>query len=265
MCGRPSVAPGRSSPAWGVPNSGRKEATPHSEEARPIRAAHRPVRRPHRRRPRVPAVPGRRGPRRPGPGQTTDHPAALAVRRRPAHEAEGGLLQLTPLGREFLDLPDAAQLGFVFASCWVGVDWGDWAPRPSWDACSGTSATPCSRSSPACPPARSTWPPSPAASGPWSAGPPCLPTPTRPSGARLSGRPPWPPWPCWAPSTSRPACPHRRLVRPHRHHPGPARRRHVRPRAPSFPGLGHRQLAQGPRSAAGPWPCRLGLGVAPRW
>jgi hypothetical protein len=45
-------------------------------------------------------------------------------------EAEGGLLQLTDLGREFLDLPDPAQLGFVFAAWWEGVDWGDWAPRP---------------------------------------------------------------------------------------------------------------------------------------
>jgi hypothetical protein len=45
-------------------------------------------------------------------------------------EADAGMLQLTELGREFLDLPDAAQLGFVFAAWWEGVDWGDWAPRP---------------------------------------------------------------------------------------------------------------------------------------
>ena len=31
--------------------------------------------------------------------------------------------------REFPDLPDAAQLGFVFAAWWEGVDWGDFAPR----------------------------------------------------------------------------------------------------------------------------------------
>jgi hypothetical protein len=31
-------------------------------------------------------------------------------------ETEAGLLRLSPLGREFLDLPDAAQLGFVFAA-----------------------------------------------------------------------------------------------------------------------------------------------------
>jgi hypothetical protein len=45
-------------------------------------------------------------------------------------EAEAGLLQLTDLGREFLDLPEAAQLGFVFAAWWEGVDWGEWAPSP---------------------------------------------------------------------------------------------------------------------------------------
>ena len=48
-------------------------------------------------------------------------------------EAEGGLRQLTELGREFLDLPDAAQLGFVFAAWWEGVDWGDWAPTAELD------------------------------------------------------------------------------------------------------------------------------------
>ena len=34
-----------------------------------------------------------------------------------------------PAGPRVLDLPDAAQLGFVFAAWWEGVDWGDWAPR----------------------------------------------------------------------------------------------------------------------------------------
>ncbi|HEV2918608.1 MAG TPA: hypothetical protein VG673_05115, partial [Actinomycetota bacterium] len=33
-------------------------------------------------------------------------------------ETEAGLLRLSPLGQEFLDLPDPAQLGFVFAA-WV--------------------------------------------------------------------------------------------------------------------------------------------------
>jgi hypothetical protein len=37
-------------------------------------------------------------------------------------ETEAGLLRLSPLGHEFLDLPDAAQLGFVFAAWWEGVD-----------------------------------------------------------------------------------------------------------------------------------------------
>jgi len=104
-------------------------------------------------------LPGRRGPAphrlgRPRPGQPAhgqgaapgrrrggDGPDGLALARRRTSllrslcdagrltEAEGGLLQLTDLGREFLDLPDAAQLGFVFAAWWEGVDWGDWAPR----------------------------------------------------------------------------------------------------------------------------------------
>src|SRR4029453_4933192 len=134
-CGRPRVAPGRSSPAGAVPNRTVTAAAPHGEEARPIRAAHWPVRRPRRRRPRVPALPGRRGPAhhrlgRAGTGPPADRAggagrAALAGRRTALlrslcdagglAEADAGLLQLTPLGREFLDLPDAAQLGFVFA------------------------------------------------------------------------------------------------------------------------------------------------------
>ena len=61
-------------------------------------------------------------------------------------EADAGMLQLTELGREFLDLPDAAQLGFVFAAWWEGVDWATGLRGPSWAGSSGTSATPCSRS-----------------------------------------------------------------------------------------------------------------------
>ena len=79
--------------------------------------------------------------RLPGGGAGGDGPGGLALARRRTAllrslcdagglaEADAGLLQLTPLGREFLDLPDAAQLGFVFAAWWEGVDWGDWAPR----------------------------------------------------------------------------------------------------------------------------------------
>jgi hypothetical protein len=65
----------------------------------------------------------------------------------------------------------------------------------SWGACSGTSATPCSRSWPACPRARSTWPASPGASVPWSptAGPRSSMAADPASGVRPSGRPPWPP------------------------------------------------------------------------
>ncbi|HYY81199.1 MAG TPA: hypothetical protein VFD04_18755 [Actinomycetes bacterium] len=44
-------------------------------------------------------------------------------------EATDGQLRLTALGWEFLGLPPAAQLGFVFAAWWEGVDWGRWAPR----------------------------------------------------------------------------------------------------------------------------------------
>ncbi|HEV3496693.1 MAG TPA: hypothetical protein VHA34_10115, partial [Actinomycetes bacterium] len=79
--------------------------------------------------------------RLPGGGAGGDGPDGLALARRRTTllrslcdagrltEAEAGLLQLTDLGREFLGLPDAAQLGFVFAAWWEGVDWGDWAPR----------------------------------------------------------------------------------------------------------------------------------------
>jgi hypothetical protein len=46
-------------------------------------------------------------------------------------EAEAGLLQLTDLGREFLDLPEAAQLGFVFAAWWEGSTGATGPPSPS--------------------------------------------------------------------------------------------------------------------------------------
>jgi hypothetical protein len=80
--------------------------------------------------------------RLPGGGALGDGPDALVLARRRTAllrslcdagrltEAEGGMLQLTDLGREFLDLPDAAQLGFVFAAWWEGVDWGEWAVQP---------------------------------------------------------------------------------------------------------------------------------------
>jgi hypothetical protein len=80
--------------------------------------------------------------RLPGGGVLGDGPDGLALARRRATllrslcdagrltEAQSGLLQLTELGREFLDLPPAAQLGFVFAAWWEGVDWGQWAPSP---------------------------------------------------------------------------------------------------------------------------------------
>jgi len=80
--------------------------------------------------------------RLPGGGALGDGPDGLALARRRTTllrslcdagrltEAESGLLQLTELGREFLDLPDAAQLGFVFAAWWEGVDWGQWAAQP---------------------------------------------------------------------------------------------------------------------------------------
>jgi hypothetical protein len=75
-------------------------------------------------------------------GGVDDRPEGLALARRRATllrslcdagrlaEARDGALRLTPLGREFLDLPAAAQLGFVFAAWWEGVDWGQWAPSP---------------------------------------------------------------------------------------------------------------------------------------
>jgi len=73
-------------------------------------------------------------------GAVDDRPEGLALARRRATllrslcdagrlaEARDGALRLTALGREFLDLPAAAQLGFVFAAWWEGVDWGQWAP-----------------------------------------------------------------------------------------------------------------------------------------
>jgi len=78
--------------------------------------------------------------RLPGGAALDDRPEGLALARRRATllrslcdagklaEARDGALRLTPLGREFLDLPAAAQLGFVFAAWWEGVDWGQWAP-----------------------------------------------------------------------------------------------------------------------------------------
>jgi hypothetical protein len=53
--------------------------------------------------------------RLPGGGAGGDGPDGLALARR-----------RTTLLRS---LCDAAQLGFVFAAWWEGVDWGDWAPR----------------------------------------------------------------------------------------------------------------------------------------
>jgi hypothetical protein len=78
--------------------------------------------------------------RLPGGGALGDSPEGLALARRRATllrslcdagrlaEERDGALRLTALGREFLDLPAAAQLGFVFAAWWEGVDWGHWAP-----------------------------------------------------------------------------------------------------------------------------------------
>ena len=55
-------------------------------------------------------------------------------------EAEAGLLQLTDLGREFLDLPEAAQLGFVFAAWWEGGRLGaSGPPQPPPSLASATA------------------------------------------------------------------------------------------------------------------------------
>jgi hypothetical protein len=78
--------------------------------------------------------------RLPGGGALGDGPEGLVLARRRATllrslcdagrlvEAKAGALELTALGWEFLGLPAAAQLGFVFAAWWEGVDWGRWAP-----------------------------------------------------------------------------------------------------------------------------------------
>ena len=160
VCGRPSVAPGRSREAGAVPNlepegqpTHREEARPHPccspapSAASPTTSASSCAAWPTRGCPSpAGATSTRPACARSGSGSPAAAPAATAptglalARRRTSllrslcdagrlTEAEGGLLQLTDLGREFLDLPDAAQLGFVFAAWWEGVDWGDWAPR----------------------------------------------------------------------------------------------------------------------------------------
>ena len=91
--------------------------------------------------------------RLPGGGAGGDGPDGLALARRRTTllrslcdagrltETEAGLLRLSPLGHEFLDLPDAAQLGFVFAAWWegstgaTGPPWPCWAPSTSRPAC----------------------------------------------------------------------------------------------------------------------------------
>ena len=185
------------------PGRGRTEsepetaAAPDSEEARPIRAAHRPVRRPHRRRPRVPAVPGRRGPAphrlgragpgqpahgqgaaarrrrrrrrpgRPGPGQAAHDPAALAVRRRPAHRGRGRAAPAHRAGprvpRPARRRPARVRLRRLVGRGRLGRLGPDGRAGPAPLA---RARQPCSRSWSACPPARSTWPASPALPGP---------------------------------------------------------------------------------------------------
>ena len=79
--------------------------------------------------------------RLPGGATLGDGAEGLALARRRAAllralcdagqlvETTGRTLRLSALGREFLGLPAAAQLGFVFAAWWEGIDWGEWAPR----------------------------------------------------------------------------------------------------------------------------------------
>ena len=108
--------------------------------------------------------------RLPGGGAGGDGPDGLALARRRTTllrslcdagrltEADAGMLQLTELGREFLDLPDAAQLGFVFAAGpaqWPQAIWATalaplamlgaidvparMSPSPAWFALTGTT------------------------------------------------------------------------------------------------------------------------------
>jgi hypothetical protein len=44
-------------------------------------------------------------------------------------EADDGALRLTGQGWQFLALPSGAQIGFVFAAWWEGMDWARWSPR----------------------------------------------------------------------------------------------------------------------------------------
>ena len=208
--------------------------------------------------------------RLPGGGAGGDGPDGLALARRRTAllrslcdagrltEAEAGLLQLTPLGREFLDLPDAAQLGFVFAAWWEGVDWGDWAPRTELGRLLWHERDTLLQELAGLPPGQvdlagfarrfrvlvaHRWPSILARRRPGRVAP--GPVVDRPGPPGHAGRPRRP----------GPHVPLAGLVRPHRHRPRPGRRRrrHVRPRAPSLPRLGHRQLASGPCLVAGRW------------
>jgi hypothetical protein len=91
---------------------------------------------------------------------------------------------LTDDVRELLDLPDAAQLGFVFAAWWEGVDRGDWAPRSELGRLLWHERDALLPELAGLPRARSGWPASPGASAsrPPTAGPRSSWPPPRTSG-----------------------------------------------------------------------------------
>ena len=101
------------------------------------------------------AAQGRPGPvPNPNGGKATSDSEEARPIRAAHRPVQAGLLQLTDLGREFLDLPDAAQLGFVFAA-WARALWStalaplamlgavdipaSMRPTPAWFALTSTA------------------------------------------------------------------------------------------------------------------------------
>ena len=190
-------------------------------------------------------------------------------------EADAGMLQLTELGREFLDLPDAAQLGFVFAAWWEGVDWGDWAPRPELGRLLWHERDALLQELAGLPPGQvdlagfahrfrvlvgHRWPSVAAAAdaGEWR---------------QALWSTALAPWPCWAPSASPPACPPSRPgspspapPRPCWPRPPPCRARSPRPPWPTPPATDRSTRGACRRSLVASRPTRaLSRGGWSRW
>jgi hypothetical protein len=157
---------------------------------------------------------------------------------------------LTDDVREFLDVPDAAQLGFVFAAWWEGVDRGDWAPQAELGRLLWHERDTLLQELAGLPPGQvelagfarrfrvlvgHRWPSMLAAADQADWRQALRPRPSPPGHAGRPGRP--------RPHVALPG-----LVRPHRHRPGPARRgrRHVRAGGPVVAGRRVPELSLGP-------------------